>query len=58
MDYTPYPGYSQTIGYAKSYAEIIGGWSQLVVGMSCMGPPELSDFTPLDDVVKLAAYAP
>jgi Glycosyl hydrolases family 18 len=58
MDYSKYPGYDKTIQLCTSYAEIIGGWSQLAIGISCMGPPESGNFTPLDDVVKLAAYVP
>lgn len=60
MDYTPYPGYDETINLCSQYAQIIGGWSKLVIGMSCMGPPppNSQDFTPLDDVKKLSAYEP
>lgn len=56
MDYTPYPGYRTTIRLCQRYAAIIGGWHKLVIGMSCMSPPK--NFTPLDDVVKLSAFAP
>lgn len=57
MDYSPYPGYSYTINLCAQYAKIIGGWSKLVIGMSCM---ELSTnkFTPLADVKQLSAYEP
>jgi hypothetical protein len=60
MDYTPYPGYRATLSYANQYAEIMGGWSKLVIGMSCMGPPppQGNNFTPLEDVKKLASYEP
>ena len=58
MDYTPYPGYQQTINLCEKYAKIIGGWSKLVIGISCMGPPASNNFTPLADVSKLAAYQP
>ena len=58
MDYTPYSGYEETISLCSQYADIIGGWSKLVIGISCMGPPASGDFTPLSDVKKLSAYAP
>jgi hypothetical protein len=60
MDYTPYPGYQTTINRCNQYASIIGGWSKLVIGMSCMGPPppQSQNFTPLEDVKQLSAYEP
>lgn len=58
MDYTPYPGYANTINLCAQYAKIIGGWSKLVIGISCMGPASSNNFTPLADVAKLATYAP
>jgi hypothetical protein len=61
MDYTPYPGYDETISLCSQYASIMGGWSKLVIGISCMGPPNggnFANFTPLPDVVKLSAYEP
>jgi hypothetical protein len=60
MDYTPYPGYQNTINLCKQYASIIGGWSKLVIGVSCMGPPppKSNNFTPLEDVKRLSAYEP
>lgn len=59
MDYTPYPGYDNTISNCNAYANIIqGGWPQLVIGISCMGPSTGSNFTPLGDVVKLSQYVP
>lgn len=58
MDYTPYPGYNETIDLCSTYARIIGGWSKLVIGMSCMGPSTSGNFTPLEDVERLAAYTP
>lgn len=58
MDYTSYPGYDPTIKLCTQYAGIIGGWSKLVIGMSCMGPASSHNFTPLDDVKKLSAYQP
>lgn len=60
MDYTPYPDYESTIAQCQQYADIIGGWSKLVIGMSCMGPPppESQNFTPLADVEQLSAYSP
>lgn len=57
MDYTPYPGKQETIFLCTQYAEIIGGWEKLVIGMSCMQPTD-DDFTILDDVKVLAAYVP
>ena len=61
MDYTPYPGYDGTISLCAKYAAIMGGWSKLVIGMSCMGPASdqpWRNFTPLADVKKLSAYEP
>ena len=60
MDYTPYPGYAHTIEWCGKYADAIGGWSKLVIGTSCMGPPPPAsrNFTPLEDVKRLANYAP
>jgi hypothetical protein len=60
MDYTPYPGYQSTIDQCTKYAAIIGSWSKLCIGVSCMGPPppKGNNFTPLEDVKRLAAYAP
>jgi Glycosyl hydrolases family 18 len=58
MDYTPYPGFGDTISYCEQYAKIIGGWSKLVIGMSCMGPSDSGNFTPYDDVISLAKYEP
>lgn len=58
MDYAPYPGYDTTISNCEQYAKAIGGWSKLVIGMSCQGPAESGNFTPLDDVKKLSAYEP
>lgn len=59
MDYTPYQGYERTISSCEHYASVIkGGWSQLVIGVSCMGPSDSSNFTPLEDVKKLSAYKP
>jgi hypothetical protein len=58
MDYTPYQGYEYTISLCSSYAEIMGGWSKLVIGITCQGPWQSLNFTPLADVAKLAAYEP
>lgn len=61
MDYTPYPGYDETISLCSQYAEIMGGWSKLVIGISCMGPAtdgDYGDFTPYADVGRLSAYEP
>ena len=61
MDYTPYPGYDTTISLCSQYAEIMDGWSKLVIGISCMGPAtdgDYGDFTPYADVSKLSAYEP
>lgn len=58
MDYTGYPGYAETISLCEQYAGIIGSWSKLVIGMSCMGPSSGANFTPLGDVKALSAYEP
>ncbi len=58
MDYSPYPGYNGTISNCQQYAQAMGGWSKLVIGMSCQGPAKSQNFTPLADVIKLSAYEP
>ena len=58
MDYTPYPGFGETIALCETYAKAIGGWSKLLIGMSCMGPSDSGNFTPLADVKQLSAYVP
>lgn len=58
MDYTPYPGYDGTIDLFGQYAEAIGSPEKLAIGMSCMGPPDSGNFTPLDDVEKLCKWEP
>lgn len=61
MDYTPYPGFDETVSLCSQYAQIMGGWSKLVVGISCMGPASDQDyhnFTPYADVSRLSAYEP
>ena len=61
MDYTPYPGYENTISLCEQYAAIMGGWPKLVIGISCMGPPgngDYANFTPYADVSRLSAFEP
>jgi len=57
MDYTPYPGWQSTNDLCSQYAKIIGGWSKLIVGVSCMGPPDSGDFTPIGDAFLFASTA-
>jgi Glycosyl hydrolases family 18 len=61
MDYTPYPGYSQTISLYETYAKAMGGgaaaYNKLGIGVSCMTFTN-KNHTPLDDVKKLCAYEP
>lgn len=62
MDYTPYWGVDDTISNCTQYAKAMGGWSKLLIGVSCMGPPKPSgppeNFTPLADVQTLCGYSP
>jgi hypothetical protein len=58
MDYTPYPGLDQTTSLYNQYAQAIGTASKLGIGVSCMGPQQSQDLTPLDDVVKLCTWEP
>jgi hypothetical protein len=63
MDYTPYVGYDNTIALFEQYAQAIGtssepAYNKLAIGVSCMGPSTGGNFTPLDDVKKLAAWEP
>jgi hypothetical protein len=58
MDYTPYPGFDETIDYVKQYATAIGGedpYSKLAIGISCMDFNN-ENHTPLDDVKRLCDY--
>ena len=61
MDYTPYPGESQTISNFEWYAKTIGteenpAYDKIAIGVSCMEPP--NNFTPLNDVISLCQYEP
>jgi len=58
MDYTPYPGYDATISAFNAYAKAIGTPEKVAIGMSCMGPPDSGNFTPLDDVIRLCQWEP
>ena len=58
MDYTPYPGFTGTTDLFGEYAEAIGSPEKLAIGVSCMGPPDSGNFTPLDDVEKLCRWEP
>lgn len=58
MDYTPYPGFETTTSLFDEYASAIGTPEKVAIGLSCMGPPDSGDFTPLDDVVKLCQWEP
>jgi Glycosyl hydrolases family 18 len=58
MDYTPYPGFDETISLVKRYAEAIGGedpYEKLLIGVSCM---DFNDdrHTPLQDVPALCSF--
>ncbi|MFA0962452.1 glycosyl hydrolase family 18 protein [Roseivirga sp. BDSF3-8] len=57
MDYTPYPGYDNTIQLVEAYAKQLGSYEKLLIGMSCMQPSN-NNATPLDDVKKLSAWEP
>ncbi len=56
MDYTPYPGFQVTIDNFNAYADLIGSTDKLVIGVSCMEPP--NNFTPIDDVIKFSQWEP
>ncbi|MGB3183635.1 MAG: glycosyl hydrolase family 18 protein [Cyclobacteriaceae bacterium] len=56
MDYTGYPGYNSTISLLDKYSGLLDSPDKLVVGISCMEPP--NNVTPLDDVPKLCQYQP
>lgn len=58
MDYTPYPGFDATTDMFNSYASAVGAPGKIAIGVSCMGPPQTGDFTPLDDVVDLCGWEP
>lgn len=56
MDYTPYQGLEETQSLVNTYVAAIGTPSKIVVGVSCMEPP--NNFTPLADVVTLCGWEP
>lgn len=61
MDYTPYPGESETIENYEWYAKTIGtdanpAYEKIAIGVSCMEPPY--NYTPLNDVIDLCKYEP
>jgi hypothetical protein len=56
MDYTPYPGFDETVDLFNQYSDAIGLPAKLAIGISCMGPPDSGNFTPLEDVEKLCKY--
>jgi Glycosyl hydrolases family 18 len=56
MDYTPYPGYDETVRLFFEYQGALGLPQDLAIGVSCMGPPDSGNFTPLEDVEKLCKY--
>jgi hypothetical protein len=58
MDYTPYPGFQGTISLVEQYAAAIGSPEKVAIGVSCMGPPDSGDFTPLADVERLCKWEP
>jgi hypothetical protein len=58
MDYTPYPGFDTTIDLFNEYSGAIGLPGKLAIGISCMGPPDSGNFTPLEDVEKLCQWEP
>ncbi|HEX8205426.1 MAG TPA: glycoside hydrolase family 18 protein [Solirubrobacteraceae bacterium] len=58
MDYTPWVGVSSTEQLFGQYAQIIGSPEKIAIGLSCMGPPDSGNFTPLGDVETLAAWEP
>lgn len=58
MDYSGYVGFDQTIEYFGEYAGAIGIPEKLAIGVSCMGPPDSGNFTPLADVEKLCQWEP
>jgi Glycosyl hydrolases family 18 len=61
MDYTPYPGYKETIRLYESFAKKMGGdaaaYGKLAFGVSCMEFHN-ANHTPLEDVKKFCAYEP
>jgi hypothetical protein len=56
QDYSPYPGYQQTISYFEQYVAAIGTPSKIAIGMSCID--RAHSFTPLDDVASLCQWQP
>ncbi|HEX2086548.1 MAG TPA: glycosyl hydrolase family 18 protein [Solirubrobacteraceae bacterium] len=58
MDYTGWVGVPTMEQYFGRYAQAIGSTEKLAIGLSCMGPSDSSNFTPLDDVVTMAAWEP
>lgn len=52
MDYSPYGSVDETVDTLKEYAKAIGGWSKLIVGISCMTKSN-NFFTPKKDIPEL-----
>lgn len=60
MDYTPWPegGASEMEELFGQYAQVIGSPEQLAIGVSCMGPADSGNFTPLTDVEAVTKWEP
>lgn len=69
MDYTGYPGFGQTTHLFNQYAALIGSSEKpanekLAIGVSCMGPSDTANFTPLgnesfnEGVIQLTKWEP
>ncbi|HEX2086166.1 MAG TPA: hypothetical protein VHF89_10825, partial [Solirubrobacteraceae bacterium] len=58
MDYTGWVGVPAMEDLFGNYARAIGSTEKLAIGLSCMGPADTANFTPLDDVVTMSAWEP
>lgn len=64
MDYTPWPGFENTVQNFGTYADAIGSPEKVAIGMSTMGPPasdpnaDWANFTPLDEVKQVCQWEP
>lgn len=58
MDYTGWVGVEGMKALFAEYASMIGSTEKLAIGLSCMGPSDGPNFTPLNDVVTMSAWEP
>jgi hypothetical protein len=58
MDYSPWPGLSSTQEFFEKYSTAIGDPEKIAIGVSCMGPADSPNFTPIEDVEAICQWEP